>query len=121
VGYAGVEAAVSVSVQVRLLRNSQDSPEKEVERFLVVVAASPLQQIRLRHRFQTPLVLTEILHLIAILLTLVVEVVDLFVVLDANFSVAVQLIWVFLLLSILRRHVVSQIDVQIDVLRTMQI
>jgi hypothetical protein len=91
-GYAGVEVAVPVSVQVRLLRNSQNSLEEKVVRFLVV-STSPLQQTRLRHRFQTSLVLTEILHLIAILLTLVVaEVVDLFVVLDANFSVAIQLI-----------------------------
>jgi hypothetical protein len=121
VGCAGVEAAVPASVQVRLLRNSQDSLEEEVVRFLVV-SAPPLQQTRLRHRFQTPLVLTEILHLIAILLTLVVaEVVDLFVVLDANFLVAIQLIWISLPSSILRRHVVSQIDVRIDILRTMQI
>jgi hypothetical protein len=117
-GCAEVEAAIPTSVQMRLLHNSQNSLKKEMVRFLIV-STSPLQQTRLRHRFQTPLVLTEILHLIAILLTLVVaEVVDLFVVLDANFSVAVQLIWVSLSLSILRRHVASQIDVQINVSRT---
>jgi hypothetical protein len=77
---------------MRLLHNSQDSLKEEVVRFLVVVVASPLQQIRLRYRFQTSLVLTEILYLIAILLTLVVEVVDLSVVLDVNFSVTIQLI-----------------------------
>jgi hypothetical protein len=93
VSCAEVETAIPTSVQVRLLRNSQDSLVEEVEQFLIVVVAPPLQHTRLQHRFQTPLVLTEILHLIAILSTLVVaEVVDSFVVLDINFSVAIQLI-----------------------------
>jgi hypothetical protein len=89
VGCVGVEIAVSTSVLMRLLHNSQNSLKEKVVRFLIVSTPS-LQQTRLRHRFQTSLVLTEILHLIAILLTLVVaKVVDLFIVLDVNFSVTI--------------------------------
>jgi hypothetical protein len=86
--YVEIETAILMSVQMRLLRNSQNSLKKKIKRFLIVVVIFSLQQTRLRRRFQTSLVLTKILHLIAILLTLA-EVVDLFVVLDANFSMTI--------------------------------
>jgi hypothetical protein len=51
--------------------------------------ASSLQQIRLQRRYLTSLVLTKILHLIAILLTLVAEDVGWIVVLCVGFLAAV--------------------------------
>jgi hypothetical protein len=87
--YAGVKTAIPASVQMRLLRNSQNSLKKKVVRFLIV-STPLLQQTRLRHRFQTSLVLTEILYLIAILLTFIIaKIIDLFIILNVNFSVTI--------------------------------
>ena len=105
VGFVGVVATVLVSVQVRLLHSLQDLLEEEVE-LLLVSLAPPLQQTRPRyHQGQTSLAQilhsTEILHLFVILeIIVVVEAVDLFVVLDINFAVTVQLIRVVLSLPL---------------------
>ena len=95
-----VEAVISVlmSVQMRLLRSLQNLLKEKTKRFPVFVrVTSSLQQTRFRyHQSQTTLVQilhsTEILHLFVILqITVIVEAVDLFVVLDVNFVVTVQL------------------------------